>query len=74
MLVGNSSADITILLQPLRDDTAARIHRAAAGYAPLHTACEGHLRLAAEAGTPLVEPDTDAVRTWLAAVHALRAA
>ena len=70
----DAGADITILLQPLRDDTAARIHRAATGYAPLHAACEGHLRLAAEAGTPIVEPDTDAVRAWLAAVHALRAA
>jgi len=69
-----AGADITILLPPLRDDTAARIHRAATGYAPLHAACEGHLRLADAAGNPVVEPETDAVRAWLASVHALRAA
>ena len=60
---------------PRRHDQALRGSTAPpTGYAPLHAACEGHLRLAAEAGTPLVEPDTDAVRAWLAAVHALRAA
>jgi glycosyltransferase involved in cell wall biosynthesis len=70
----DAGADVTILMQPLRDDTAARIHRASTGYAPLHAACEGHLRLAAAAGNPVVRPETDAVRVWLASVHALRAA
>jgi hypothetical protein len=69
-----AGADITILLQPLRDDAAARIHLAATGYAPLHPACTGHERLAADADRPVVQPDADALRAWLASVPALRAA
>ena len=60
-------ADITIVLQALRADTAERIHRAATGYAAVHAACGGHERFARLAGNPVVELESAAIARWAAA-------
>jgi hypothetical protein len=61
----DQGSDIAIVMQHLRRDTEAAIHLAADGFAPLHAACAGSLRLATAVGTPVVEPTVAGLRAWL---------
>jgi hypothetical protein len=49
--------DINVLIEPMRADRDARLHATVDAYVPLHPACTGHRRLAARAGTRVVEPE-----------------
>ena len=68
----DQGSDIAIVMQHLRGDTEAAIHLAVDGFAPLHRACAGSLRLAAAVGTPVVEPTAAGLGNWLAACSSLR--
>ena len=61
----DDGADITIVIQPLRGDTDARMHAAADAHVPLGPGCAGHERLATAAGNAIVTPDATAIRAWL---------
>jgi hypothetical protein len=61
----DAGADITIVLQPLRGDTDARMHAAADAFAMLGPASEGHARLARAAGRRVIRPEVDAIREAL---------
>jgi glycosyltransferase involved in cell wall biosynthesis len=67
-------ADVTIVLQPLRGDTAERIHAAAGAYVALSAACAGHERLARRAGSAVLEPEAPLLRQWAASAVGRRAA
>ena len=68
----DQGSDIAIVMQHLRGETEAAIHLAVDGFAPLHGACAGSLRLAAAVGTPVVEPTVDGLAAWLSAEECLR--
>jgi glycosyltransferase involved in cell wall biosynthesis len=44
-------ADINVLIQEFRSDRDERLHGAVDAYVPLHAACDGHVRMAATAGS-----------------------
>jgi hypothetical protein len=60
----DAGADITIVLQPLRGDTEARMHAAADAYIPLSPVCAGHTRLAMAAGNAVIQPDAGSLAAW----------
>jgi glycosyltransferase involved in cell wall biosynthesis len=51
-------ADINVLMEPVRADRDERLHATVDAYVPLHSACEGHLRLATRAGSAVCELGT----------------
>jgi glycosyltransferase involved in cell wall biosynthesis len=59
-------ADITILCHPLAGGDEPRLHAGVDAYVPLHTACDGHVRLARAAGNAVLEPEAGALGGWLA--------
>jgi glycosyltransferase involved in cell wall biosynthesis len=60
-------ADIELSVQPLAAADLPRLHAAVDGYAPVHDACAGHVRLAERAGRAVVAPTAAAVAAWLGA-------
>jgi hypothetical protein len=60
----DSAPDIIILRHALAGGDTSRLHAAVDGYVPLHDACEGHARLAAAAGRPVLAPDAAVLAAW----------
>ncbi len=48
-------ADINVLMEPSRADRDERLHASVDAYVPLHAGCEGHVRLARQAGSTVCE-------------------
>ena len=49
-------ADINVLIEPIRSGRDRSLHAAVDAYVPLHRGCDGHLRLARDAGNAVLEP------------------
>ena len=58
-----AGADIDVLMEPARAERDVRLHAAMTAYVPLHDACEGHARLAREAGIAVVQAPGDLAGT-----------
>jgi glycosyltransferase involved in cell wall biosynthesis len=52
----DEAGDINIVMEPSSAERDARLHAAVDAYVVLHAGAPGHLRLAREAGRPVVEP------------------
>jgi glycosyltransferase involved in cell wall biosynthesis len=52
----DACADINVLVEPMRGDRDARLHRGVDAYVPLHPGCGGHARLARAVGGTVLEP------------------
>jgi len=55
-------ADIEVLIEPMSADRDERLHQSVNAYVPLHPACSGHVRLAASAGTAVLDLGTGQIR------------
>jgi glycosyltransferase involved in cell wall biosynthesis len=62
----DTGADITVVLQDLSPGVEAAVHAAATGFVVLHGADAGGMRLATQAGNPVLGPMADELGRWLA--------
>jgi hypothetical protein len=69
----DACADIDISLQPGAAARDARLHASIDAYVPLHGACAGHVRMAAAAAVPVLEPTPRGLAGLLAPRAALAA-
>ncbi|HEY5430163.1 MAG TPA: glycosyltransferase, partial [Solirubrobacteraceae bacterium] len=60
-------ADINVLMEPAQAGRDERLHASVDAYAPLHPACSGHLRLAAQARRPVCALGTGDVKRLVTA-------
>ena len=63
----DAGADITVVLQDLSPGVEAAVHAASTGFVALHGADAAGVRLAVQAGNPVIEPTAGALAGWLAA-------
>jgi glycosyltransferase involved in cell wall biosynthesis len=61
----DAGADINVLMEPAVAERDPRLHAVMDAYVPLHAACAGHERLAAESGALIIEPEAGLLPRWL---------
>jgi glycosyltransferase involved in cell wall biosynthesis len=60
------AGDVTILMQRLDGESDMRLHAGVDAYLPLHPACQGHIRMAERAGTPILSLKDESLQRLLA--------